>query len=193
MFPVEKVNVNGQLERIVYHNDGTNFTVARVRTGDAGESITAVGNLVGVNPGEIIRLSGQWVESEKYGRQFKVETYESAPPATADAIREYLGSGLIRGIGPVMARRLVDLFGDSVLEIIESSPERLAEVEGIGKKRIAQITGAWDEQREIRNVMLFLQSNGVSSAYASRIFKQYGRESIAVVRTNPWSPGAARF
>lgn len=116
----------------------------------------------------------------------RVETYEAVAPATADGIRAYLGSGLIRGLGPVMAGRLVDLFGEHTLEVIESSPERLTEVEGIGKKRIALITEAWDEQREIRNVMIFLQSHGVSSAYAAKIFKHYGKDAIATVRTNPY-------
>jgi exodeoxyribonuclease V alpha subunit len=123
-------------------------------------------------PGEILDMTGEWTRHPKFGEQFKVVEYRTKGPATVDGIRKYLGSGLIKGLGPVMAGRIVDRFEKTTLDVIEEDIQRLAEVEGIGKKRIAMIAEAWDAQREIRDVMLFLQSHGVSSGYATKIFKQ---------------------
>jgi exodeoxyribonuclease V alpha subunit len=145
-----------------------------------------VGNLPSLTPGETLRLQGTWTHHKKYGDQFQVERYESVAPATLTGIQRYLGSGLIKGIGPVFARRLVDAFGVETLRVIEEEPARLRTVEGIGPLRVQRITTAWEEQKDIREVMLFLQGHGVSSAYAVKIFKAYGQAAIATVKANPY-------
>lgn len=178
--------LNGQIERITYNSQETGYTVARVKIHGKTDLVTVVGNLMSPMPGEVLSMKGEWTSHPKYGRQFKVVYYESSVPATVLGIRKYLGSGLIKGIGPVMAERIVKQFGNQTLDIIEDQAERLAEVEGIGKKRIGMIRQAWDDQKEIREVMLFLQSHGISSAYASRIYKHYGDRSISIVRENPY-------
>jgi exodeoxyribonuclease V alpha subunit len=137
-------------------------------------------------PGEIIKMRGEWANHPKYGEQFKIVHYKTTVPASVYGIEKYLGSGLIKGIGPVMAKRIVKKFGKKTLDVIEEDIEKLAEVEGIGEKRIGMIQKAWDEQKEIREVMLFLQTHGVSSGYATKIFKQYGDRSIEVVKQNPY-------
>ncbi|MEI6157973.1 MAG: AAA family ATPase, partial [Atribacterota bacterium] len=136
--------------------------------------------------GEILRRTGEWQTHPKYGEQFRVISCLSVVPATVRGMEKYLGSGLIKGIGPVMARRLVDHFGDKTLQVIESDIRRLSEVEGIAQKRIEMIQRAWNEQKEIRNVMIFLQDQGVSPAYAVKIFRQYRQDSIQVVKENPY-------
>ncbi len=178
--------LKGQIEKITYNNKETGYTVARVKIHGKPDLVTVVGNLMSPMPGEVLSMKGEWTSHPKYGRQFKVVYYESTVPATVLGIRKYLGSGLIKGIGPVMAERIVKQFGNQTLDIIEDQAERLAEVEGIGKKRIGMIRQAWDDQKEIREVMLFLQSHGISSAYASRIYKHYGDRSIGTVRENPY-------
>ena len=178
--------IKGRIERITYSNQETGYTVARVKVQGKTELVTVVGNLISPMPGEVLSMKGEWANHPKYGEQFKVVYYESTVPATITGIRKYLSSGLIKGIGPVMADRIVKKFGMDTLDIIEGQIDRLEEVEGIGKKRIEMISQAWTEQKEIREIMLFLQSNGISSAYASRIYKHYGDRSIAVVRENPY-------
>jgi exodeoxyribonuclease V alpha subunit len=178
--------LKGQIEKITYHNKETGYTVARVKIHGKPDLVTVVGNLMSPMPGEVLSTKGEWTSHPKYGQQFKVVYYESTVPASVLGIRKYLGSGLIKGIGPVMAERIVKQFGNQTLDIIEDQAERLAEVEGIGKKRIGMIRQAWDDQKEIREVMLFLQSHGISSAYASRIYKHYGDRSIYTVRENPY-------
>ncbi|RPI09787.1 MAG: ATP-dependent RecD-like DNA helicase, partial [Zetaproteobacteria bacterium] len=147
---------------------------------------TIVGNFPSLTPGESLRVHGLWSHHKKYGKQFRVDRYEPVVPATVIGIQKYLGSGMIKGIGPVFATRLVEAFGAETLKVIEEAPERLAEVEGIGPVRRQRIAVAWAEQREIREVMLFLQGHGVSPAYAVRIFKAYGQAAIAIVRENPY-------
>ena len=178
--------LSGQIERITYTNEENGFTIARIKVNGQRDLVTVVGNLMAPTPGEILNMRGEWVNHPKFGEQFKVVEYKSAVPATVYGIKKYLGSGLIKGLGPVMASRIVKKFGEKTLDVIEDEIEKLAQVEGIGKKRIAMIRNAWDEQREIRDVMLFLQSHGVSSGYATKIFKQYGSRSIAVVTANPY-------
>jgi len=185
--------LNGQIERITFANEENGFTIARVKVRGRRDLVTVVGNLMAPAPGEILDMKGEWSSHPKFGEQFKVVEYRSKVPATVYGIRKYLGSGLIRGLGPVMAGRIVDRFEKKTLDIIENDIQRLAEVEGIGKKRIAMIAGAWEAQREIRDVMLFLQSHGVSSGYATKIFKQYGNEAIAVVKENPYRLAADIF
>ncbi|MBI5639291.1 MAG: ATP-dependent RecD-like DNA helicase [Nitrospirae bacterium] len=181
-----QIDLQGQLERITFCNEENHYTIAKLKVQGRKDLVTIVGNLVSVSPGEVLRLKGTWDNHPRYGEQFKVSSYESVVPATVKGIERYLGSGLIKGIGPVMAKRLVEKFGVGTLDIIEQSSERLKEVEGIGSKRIDMIRTAWADQKEIRDVMLFLQSHEVSSSYAAKIYKQYGKESISVVKENPY-------
>ena len=179
-------DLSGQIERITFTNEENGFTIARVKVRERQELVTVVGTLMAPIVGEILEMRGEWSTHPKFGEQFKVLESKTKVPATVYGIRKYLGSGMIKGLGPVMAGRIVDRFGKKTLDIIENDIQRLAEVDGIGKKRIGMIAGAWDEQREIRDVMLFLQSHGVSSGYAAKIFKQYGNQAIAVVKKNPY-------
>ena len=178
--------LSGQIERITYTNDETGFTIARVRVYGQKDLVTVVGHLISAAPGEVLNMRGEWVNHPRFGEQFKVVESKTTVPATVYGIRKYLGSGLIKGLGPVMAGRIVKKFGEQTLDVIENEIQKLSQVNGIGKKRIAMIQKAWDEQKEIRDVMLFLQSHGISSGYATKIFKQYGNRSIAVVTDNPY-------
>jgi exodeoxyribonuclease V alpha subunit len=180
-------DLQGQIERITYTNDENGFTIAKVKVYGHRELVAVVGNLIAPTPGEVIKMRGEWVNHPKYGEQFKIADYKTAVPASVYGIQKYLGSGLIKGIGPVMSKRIVNKFGKETLDIIEVEIDRLLEVEGVGKKRIKMIAQAWAEQKEIREVMLFLQSHEVSSGYATKIFKQYGDRSIEVVKSNPYS------
>jgi exodeoxyribonuclease V alpha subunit len=174
------------LERITYANQDTGYTVARVATDRSSDLLTVVGPLLGAQPGESLRLQGRWTSHPQYGRQFQVEAYDTVLPATIQGIRRYLGSGLIKGIGPKMAERIVDHFGQATLEVIEQQPGRLVEVPGLGPKRTAMITAAWEEQRAIKEVMVFLQGVGVSTSLGVRIYKTYRDEAIDVVRREPY-------
>jgi len=178
--------LTGQIERITYSNDENGYTVAKMKVRGQRDLVTVVGNLISPTPGEILWIKGQWSSHPKYGEQFKIVHYRTHVPASVYGIQKYLSSGLIKGIGPVMAKRIVNTFGKETLEVIENRIEDLARVDGIGKKRINMIRKAWEEQKEIREVMLFLQSHGVSSGYATKIFKQYGDQSIGVVKENPY-------
>jgi exodeoxyribonuclease V alpha subunit len=178
--------LKGQIERITYYNEESGYTIAKMRVPGRSDLVTVVGNLPGMSAGEVLKLQGQWQTHPRYGEQFKFQAYESVIPATVAGIERYLSSGLIKGIGPVMAQRLVARFGQDTLNVIERDIERLHEVEGIGDKRIEMIKVAWEEQKEIREVMVFLQGYGVSPAYATKIFKQYGRNAVTVVRDNPY-------
>ena len=178
--------LQGQLERITYCNEENHYTIAKLKVEGQRNLVTVVGNIVSLSPGEILRLKGTWEHHPKYGEQFKIISYESVLPATIKGIERYLGSGLIKGIGPVMAKRLVEKFGQDTLAVIETKTERLAEVDGIGIKRISMIKKAWDEQKEVRDVMLFLQGHEVSTSYAVKIYRQYGKDSVRVVRENPY-------
>jgi exodeoxyribonuclease V alpha subunit len=174
------------LERITYANEQTGYTVARVATNRSSDLLTVVGPLLGAQPGESLRLQGRWASHPQYGRQFQVEAYTTVLPATIQGIRRYLGSGLIKGIGPKMAERIVDHFGQATLEVIEQAPARLVEVPGLGPKRTAMITAAWAEQQAIKEVMVFLQGMGVSTSLGVRIYKTYRDEAIDVVRREPY-------
>jgi exodeoxyribonuclease V alpha subunit len=175
------------LERITYANDETGYTIARVATDRSGaDLLTVVGALLGVQPGESLRLVGRWSSHPRYGRQFEVESYTTVLPATIQGIERYLGSGLIKGIGPRTAARIVGHFGVDTLRVIEEQPQRLVEVAGLGPKRTAMIGKAWEEQKAIKEVMVFLQGVGVSTSLAVRIYKKYGDGSISVVRHEPY-------
>ena len=175
------------LERITYVNEETGYTIARIATDRSGpDLITVTGSLLGAQVGESLRLTGRWTTHPKYGRQFDVQSYSTVLPATTQGIRRYLGSGLIKGIGPVMAERMVAHFGTDILRVIEEEPERLTEVPGLGPKRTKMIATAWEEQKAIKEVMVFLQGIGVSTSLAVRIYKKYGDASISVVRNEPY-------
>ncbi|WP_138903801.1 SF1B family DNA helicase RecD2 [Streptomyces albidochromogenes] len=178
--------IEGVLERITYANEENGYTVARVDTGRGGDLLTVVGSLLGAQPGESLRMEGRWGSHAQYGRQFTVENYTTVLPATIQGIRRYLGSGLIKGIGPVMADRITTHFGVDTLDVIESAPKRLIEVPGLGPKRTKMIAAAWEEQKAIKEVMIFLQGVGVSTSIAVRIYKKYGDSSIAVVKNEPY-------
>ena len=179
-------HLSGQIERITFTNEENGFTIAKVKVEGKRDLVTVIGNLMAPMPGEIIDMQGEWAHHPKFGEQFKVARFKTQVPATVYGIKKYLGSGLIKGLGPVMAKRIVDRFGEDTLDIIENQIGRLAEVKGIAEKSIAKIAKAWDQQRDIRDVMIFLQGHGVSSAYATKIFKRYGDRSIAVVKQNPY-------
>jgi exodeoxyribonuclease V alpha subunit len=184
------VQIKGQIERITYVNEENRYTVAKLSMQGPGQGsrdlVTILGNFPSLCPGEMVQLVGEWVNHPKFGNQFKVVQYETITPATAHGIEKYLGSGLIKGIGPMMAKRIVAKFGVETLDTIESQIGKLSEVPGIGQGRVEMIRSAWIEQKEIRNVMIFLQDQGVSTTYAAKIYKQYGPESISVVKNNPY-------
>ncbi|MEX0173870.1 ATP-dependent RecD-like DNA helicase [Streptomyces sp. LMG1-1-1.1] len=179
--------VEGVLERITYANEESGYTVARVDTGrGAGDLLTVVGALLGAQPGESLRMEGRWGSHPQYGKQFTVDNYTTLLPATIQGIRRYLGSGLVKGIGPVFADRITQHFGLDTLDVLEEAPARLIEVPGLGPKRTKKIMAAWEEQKAIKEVMVFLQGVGVSTSIAVRIYKKYGDASISVVRNQPY-------
>ncbi|MER7946718.1 ATP-dependent RecD-like DNA helicase [Streptomyces sp. NPDC096079] len=179
--------MTGVLERITYANEESGYTVARVDTGrGAGDLLTVVGALLGAQPGESLRMEGRWGSHPQYGKQFTVDNYTTVLPATIQGIRRYLGSGLVKGIGPVFADRITQHFGLDTLDVLEEAPARLIEVPGLGPKRTKNITAAWEEQKAIKEVMVFLQGVGVSTSIAVRIYKKYGDASISVVRNQPY-------
>jgi exodeoxyribonuclease V alpha subunit len=173
-----------EVERVTYFDNESNCAVLRTKV--KNEQVTVIGNFPYPFPGEILTLKGEWTTHPKFGRQFKALHYESKMPATVQAIKKYLGSGLIMGIGPSMAGRIVDVFGEDTLDIIESDIDRLTEVNGIGRGRTEKIRTAWDEQKAIRKVMIFLQGHDVNSTYAIKIYKEYGDRAIEVVTDNPY-------
>ncbi|QTI45573.1 SF1B family DNA helicase RecD2 [Streptomyces nojiriensis] len=184
---VQLAVVDGVLERITYANEESGYTVARVDTGrGSGDLLTVVGSLLGAQPGESLRMEGRWGSHPQYGKQFTVENYRTVLPATIQGIRRYLGSGLIKGIGPKIAERIVEHFGTDTLDVIEGEPKRLIEVPGLGPKRTKLIGAAWEEQKAIKEVMVFLQGVGVSTSIAVRIYKKYADASISVVKNQPY-------
>ena len=180
------IDLQGQIEKITYLDEESGFTIAKVKVDGQRDPVTVVGNLMSPVPGVILKMKGEWANHPKYGKQFKVIDYKTAVPATVYGIKNYLGSGLIKGLGPVMAGRIVKKFGIKTLDIIENKIEKLADVDGIGEKRIAMIKTSWDEHKYIRDVMLFLQTYEVGTGYGVKIFKQYGNRSIEVMQENPY-------
>ncbi len=181
------VSIEGILDRITFQNEENGYTVARLLdSGREKKTVTVVGFLSGVPVGSTLSLTGTWINDSRYGRQFKLLSYEIIKPNTINGIERYLGSGLIRGIGPAYAARIVGRFGLQTLDILENDPDRLGEVAGLGKARVASIKKAWQEQKEIHRIMVFLQGHGISAAYAVKIFKTYGRKALAVVKENPY-------
>ena len=182
--------LRGIVDRITFQNEENGYTVARLQvegsTAYDNRLATIVGEMLSINPGETVVLEGEWTTHKQYGAQFKIESYETVYPSTVEGMRRYLGSGLIKGIGPVTAKRIVNHFGKEALDVIERDPERLVEVEGLGAKRAKWIIKAWEDQREIHNVMLFLQSHEVGTGYAVKIWKRYGHEAVELIRENPY-------
>lgn len=178
--------VFGYIERITYQNPENGYTVAQLKQNKQTELSCLVGTMPALQPGETIRCQGYWKQHLVYGRQFCVETYRVEAPADVIGIKKYLGSGLIKGIGPKYASRIVEKFDVETLNIIDQYPEKLLEIEGLGKKRVEMIKACWHDQKSIREVMIFLQSHGVSPAFAQKVFKTYGDQSINKVQTNPY-------
>jgi exodeoxyribonuclease V alpha subunit len=179
--------IQGILDRITFQNEENGYTVARLQELEKGKDlITVVGFLSGVPIGSTLSLSGNWIRDPRYGKQFKLQSYQIVKPNTINGMERYLGSGLIKGIGPTYAARIVDLFGLETLEILENDPDRLREVPGLGKTRVERIKKAWLQQKEIHQIMVFLQGHGISASYAVKIYKTYGRKSLTVVKKNPY-------
>lgn len=165
--------IAGVVERLTFHSEESGYTVARLTRTRSTDLTTIVGSFANIQPGQTLELTGFWREHPQYGPQFQVTNYKETKPATLTGIEKYLGSGLIKGVGPVTAKRIVAHFGLETLEIIENQIDRLIEVSGIAKKRIKLIKNAWETQKAIKEVMVFLQSHGVSTTYAVKIYKQY--------------------
>jgi exodeoxyribonuclease V alpha subunit len=179
-------HLQGIVERVTYHAEDTGYTVARLKIPNDRDLITIIGRFPDIHAGQTLRLSGHWRENPKYGQQFQVVHAQETKPATLTGLEKYLGSGLIKGIGPMTAKRIVAHFGLETLDVIEAHSGRLCEVPGIAQKRIEMITSAWAAQKAIKEVMVFLQGHGVSTTYAVKIFKQYGNQAIDVVSKNPY-------
>ncbi len=174
------------VERITYQNADNGYTVLKCAAKNAQDLVTVVGVMPDTHVGSVLALEGFWKVDAKYGRQFSVEKFEETLPATVYGIEKYLGSGLIKGVGPKFARRIVEKFGKDTLDVIEENPDALIEVEGIGRVRVERIKKSWEEQKEIKNIMLFLQGHEVSTSHATKIFKTYGSDSISIVQENPY-------
>ncbi len=174
------------VERITYQNAENGYTVLKCAVKGERELVTVVGIMPETHVGSVLSLEGWWKIDKKYGRQFSAEKFEESLPATVYGIEKYLGSGLIKGVGPKFAKRIVEKFGKDTLNVIEERPDALLQVEGIGKVRVDRIKSGWQEQKEIKNIMLFLQSHEVSTSHATKIFKTYGSDSIAIVKENPY-------
>lgn len=178
--------LSGIVERITYANEETGYSVIKIKSSGFRDLITVVGNMTSVPVGTVVQVKGKWSNNPKYGRQFEAKEWEEKLPASIYGIEKYLGSGLIKGIGPIYAKKIVNHFKKDTLRVIEQEPDKLIEVPGIGKKRVEMIKKAWIEQKEIKELMMFLQSYGISTAYGSRIYKVYGNESIDIIKENPY-------
>ena len=174
------------VERVTYHNEDNGYTVIKVRVKNYRDLVTVVGSTASVNVGTVLLLDGTWKFDSKYGRQFAAEKWEELLPATVIGIEKYLGSGLIKGIGPKYARKITAEFGEETLEVIEKDPDRLMAIPGIGSRRIEMIKKGWQEQKEVKNIMIFLQQHDVSTTHAAKIYKTYGDKSIETVTENPY-------
>src|SRR5262245_25991630 len=178
--------LTGVIERVTFHNLDTGFAVLRVHAGGHQGVVTVTGHLPNAIAGEYVEATGAWVQNRDHGLQFKTDTLRTTPPHTVEGIARYLGSGLVKGVGPHFAKKIVEVFGARTLAVIDESPAFLAEVKGIGPKRIQLIRQSWQEQKAVRSIMVFLQSYGVGTARAVRIYKEYGEHAIELVRANPY-------
>ncbi len=186
MTPANTHVVEGTVERIIYLNEQDGYTVARVACQRGTESVTIVGYLADIREGEYVRAHGGWEETPKFGPRFRVTRFDIVPPSSVEGIEKYLSSGLIRGIGPVIAERIVKRFGADTLRVISEQPERLRQVQGIGRKTLTKITSSWEQHREARETMVFLQAQGITPTYATKIIKHYGNSTMRVVSENPY-------
>ena len=178
--------IAGIVERVTFHNAETGFCVLRVKARGHRDLATVVGHAATISPGEWITASGDWVNDRTHGQQFKARFMRTSVPSSVEGIETYLASGMIRGIGPVYARKMIKGFGEKVFDIIEAEPDRLREVDGIGPVRARRIIAAWAEQKIVREIMIFLHSHGVGTARAVRIYKTYGADAIQVMTENPY-------
>jgi exodeoxyribonuclease V alpha subunit len=180
------LKLEGIIERVTFHNEESGYSVLKVQVKGNRDLITVVGFVSSISPGESMTSFGQWIQTKEYGRQFKAKSIQTIPPSSLKGIEKYLGSGSVKGIGPYLSKKLVEAFGFDVFDIIEKNPEKLNRVEGIGPKRIELIVSAWQDQKTIRSIMVFLQGHGISTSKAMRIFKTYGESSVNRVRANPY-------
>ncbi len=178
--------LEGCLERITYFNAENHYTIAKLKTSKTHNMVTIVGTMAAVNPGQILKIKGTWETHPRYGQQFRIISYEVVLPATIHGIRKYLGSGIIKGIGPSMANRIVSCFGAKTFEIIEKHPEKLLEVKAIGQAKATLICNAWKDHHIARSLMQFLQSMGVQPAYCAKILKKYGPDAVNIIRKDPF-------
>ena len=187
MNTVVPITLEGSVERITFHSEDNHFTIAKMKIKGRRDLVTIIGHIFSITPGEVLKVQGTFERHPKYGQQLRITHYESVIPATVLGIEKYLGSGLVKGIGPEMAKRIVKQFGLETLNVIEKDIQKLAKVEGIGPKRIGQIKEAWKEQKEIRRIMIFLQGFGVSTGLATKIFKTYGQQAVSRMQENPYT------
>ena len=183
---MQENTLSGTIERVTFHNEENGYCVLRVRPNKKGDMVTVVGNCAAPNAGEQIASRGQWIKDEQYGNQFKAEEITTSEPGNLAGIERYLGSGLIDGIGPTYAKKLVEKFGPEVFNIIDNRSKQLEEVDGIGPKRRKEIKNSWEKQKAVRQIMVFLHQHGISTARAVRIYKTYGDQSINQLRKNPY-------
>ena len=188
--PVQKPiaeSLSGLIERVTFFNEENGYAVLKVKAKGHRDHVTVVGSLPSVSAGEWVTAEGRWVQDREFGLQFRAEMINSTAPTTREGIEKYLGSGMVKGIGPVYAKKLVEKFSEGIFDIIETASARLEEIDGIGPKRRKRIKEAWAEQKIIRQIMVFLHSNGVRTSRAVRIFKTYGQDAIEKVRANPYT------
>lgn len=181
----KQVKIQGVLEKIVFKNPDSGYMVGRIRL-ESKELATIVGNVFELQCGEELEIDGKWIVNKTYGKQFEISKVKAHSPATIEGIENYLGSGVIKGVGPAMASRIVARFKEKTLEILDDDPEKLSEIEGIGSKRIKQLIRSWNKHRKTRNIMIFLQSYGISSTYAMKIYNTYGENAENVIKINPY-------
>jgi exodeoxyribonuclease V alpha subunit len=176
--------LEGTIEQIIYYNPENGYSVFRVKTGT--QEITVVGNFPPLSPGESLKISGHWEKNQKFGQQFQMESFSLTLPSSTRGLEKFLASGLIKGIGPVLARRIIKKFGEKTTEILNKNPEKLKQVEGIGQKKLAEILKSWEEHRDIRDLIIFLQEHNVSTTLADKIYRNYGQASFEILRQNPY-------
>ncbi len=184
--PLHLTTLEGYLERIIYFNPANHYTIAKLKTSKTNSIVTVVGSMAAVSIGQTLKIKGTWETHSKYGHQFKISTYEVVLPATIEGIRKYLESGIIKGIGPAMANRMISRFGIKTFEIIENKPEKLSEVKGIGKTKAALIYNAWEKQHVVRSLMQFFQNMGVNTSYCAKILREFGKDAINIIRNDPY-------
>lgn len=184
--PAPSERLSGSVERVTFHSEESGFCVLKIKAKGHRDLVTITGSAATIGPGEFIEAKGQWINDRNYGLQFKSDHLRAVPPTTLDGIEKYLGSGMVKGVGPHFAKKLVSAFGESVFDVIENEPQRMLELEGIGKKRMQKVVAAWAEQRAIREIMTFLQSHGVGTSRAVKIYKTYGDDAILKVTENPY-------